>query len=133
MTGADIHIDEFKCVVCGSELSSSRSASYTCPKCKAHDMMLHQGDTGKERPPRRAPATSGMTTGLPAGTSLLTSRTSLLCIAHAAVAHGLADQVVLVGAVDRDRPALWPEGELRLKRAGAESKARRRPRLPTAA
>ena len=45
LTGADIHVDEFPCVVCGSELFFlERSASYTCPKCKAHDMMLHQGD-----------------------------------------------------------------------------------------
>ena len=45
LTGADIHVDEFRCVVCGSELFFlEKSASYTCPKCKAHDMMLHQGD-----------------------------------------------------------------------------------------
>jgi predicted RNA-binding Zn-ribbon protein involved in translation (DUF1610 family) len=45
MTGADIHIDEFHCVVCGSELFFlEKAASYTCPKCKAHDMQLQQGE-----------------------------------------------------------------------------------------
>ena len=45
MTGADIHIDEFRCVVCGVELVFlEKAASYTCPKCKAHDMLLHQGE-----------------------------------------------------------------------------------------
>lgn len=45
MTGADIHVDEFHCVVCGSELFFlEKAASYTCPKCKAHDMLLHQGE-----------------------------------------------------------------------------------------
>jgi Zn finger protein HypA/HybF involved in hydrogenase expression len=45
MTGADIHVDEFRCVVCTSELFFlEKAASYTCPKCKAHDMKLHQGE-----------------------------------------------------------------------------------------
>jgi predicted RNA-binding Zn-ribbon protein involved in translation (DUF1610 family) len=45
LTGADMHVDEFPCVMCGSELFFlERSASYSCPKCKAHDMSLHQGD-----------------------------------------------------------------------------------------
>lgn len=45
MTGADIHVDEFRCVVCGSELFFlEKAASYTCPKCKAQDMLLHQGE-----------------------------------------------------------------------------------------
>lgn len=45
LTGADIHVDEFPCVMCGSELFFlERSSSYTCPKCKAHDMLLHQGE-----------------------------------------------------------------------------------------
>jgi predicted RNA-binding Zn-ribbon protein involved in translation (DUF1610 family) len=45
LTGADIHIDEFRCVVCGSELFFlDKATSYTCPKCKAQDMMLRQGE-----------------------------------------------------------------------------------------
>jgi len=45
LTGADIMVDEFRCVKCGSELFFlEKAASYTCPKCKAHDMQLIQGE-----------------------------------------------------------------------------------------
>jgi predicted RNA-binding Zn-ribbon protein involved in translation (DUF1610 family) len=44
MTGADIHVDEFRCIDCNSELVFLKKAeSYVCPKCKAPDMDLHQG------------------------------------------------------------------------------------------
>ena len=45
LTGADLLIDEFRCVVCGCELAFlDKASSYACPKCKAEDMMLHQGE-----------------------------------------------------------------------------------------
>jgi predicted RNA-binding Zn-ribbon protein involved in translation (DUF1610 family) len=45
LTGADLMIDEFPCVKCGSELFFlDKAASYTCPKCKAHDMKMEQGE-----------------------------------------------------------------------------------------
>jgi Zn finger protein HypA/HybF involved in hydrogenase expression len=45
LTGADLMIDEFTCLKCGRELFFlEKAASYTCPKCKAHDMQLEQGD-----------------------------------------------------------------------------------------
>ena len=45
LTGADIMVDEFTCLTCGSQLFFlEKAASYTCPKCNAHDMRLVQGD-----------------------------------------------------------------------------------------
>jgi DNA-directed RNA polymerase subunit RPC12/RpoP len=45
LTDADIHVDDFTCVLCGTELVFlERSRSYTCPKCKAHDLLMHQGE-----------------------------------------------------------------------------------------
>jgi predicted RNA-binding Zn-ribbon protein involved in translation (DUF1610 family) len=45
LTGADLMVDEFTCLRCGRELFFlEKAASYTCPKCKAHDMLLKQGD-----------------------------------------------------------------------------------------
>ena len=45
LTGADLLVDEFTCLKCGRELFFlEKAASYTCPKCKAHDMQLEQGD-----------------------------------------------------------------------------------------
>jgi predicted RNA-binding Zn-ribbon protein involved in translation (DUF1610 family) len=45
LTGADLIVDEFDCPDCGSQLFFlEKAASYTCPKCKAHDMRLIQGD-----------------------------------------------------------------------------------------
>ena len=84
LTGADIHVDEFHCVVCGSQLFFlEKAASYTCPKCKANDMELHPGrvlvrpsgarDAARAVPAdapsrRRRAAYLTMTTGLPVGT-----------------------------------------------------------------
>jgi predicted RNA-binding Zn-ribbon protein involved in translation (DUF1610 family) len=45
LTGADIMVDEFNCLKCGSQLFFLEKAhSYTCPKCKAKDMKLIQGE-----------------------------------------------------------------------------------------
>jgi predicted RNA-binding Zn-ribbon protein involved in translation (DUF1610 family) len=45
LTGADMMIDEFNCAKCGAELFFlDRGTSYTCPKCKAGDMKMEQGE-----------------------------------------------------------------------------------------
>jgi predicted Zn-ribbon and HTH transcriptional regulator len=45
LTGADLIVDEFTCVKCGCELFFlDKAQSYTCPKCKAHDMKMEQGE-----------------------------------------------------------------------------------------
>ena len=45
LTGADIMVDEFNCLKCGSQLFFLEKAqSYVCPKCKAKDMKLVQGE-----------------------------------------------------------------------------------------
>ena len=45
LTGADILVDEFHCLTCGSQLFFLEKAySYTCPKCRAKDMQLIQGE-----------------------------------------------------------------------------------------
>ena len=45
LTGADLIMDEFTCLKCGCELFFlEKAASYTCPQCKAHDLLLTQGE-----------------------------------------------------------------------------------------
>ena len=45
LTGADLHVDEFRCGACESELSFlEKASSYSCPKCEAADMKLVQGE-----------------------------------------------------------------------------------------
>jgi DNA-directed RNA polymerase subunit RPC12/RpoP len=45
LTGADIMCDEFPCLKCGAEMFFLEKAqSYVCPKCKAKDMKLIQGE-----------------------------------------------------------------------------------------
>lgn len=44
LTGADLCVDEFRCVVCGSEVTFiDKATSYGCPKCAGPNIRLRQG------------------------------------------------------------------------------------------
>ena len=113
LTGADLHIDEFHCGSAAAELFFlEKAATYTCPKCKAHDMCCIRASTGE---PRGWEAACGrgrycwMSTGAAGGHQLTHHEHVPVVHTHAAVADRLADEAVLVGAVDRPPARPWAQ------------------------
>ena len=137
LTGADILVDEFHCLTCGSQLFFLEKATRTpAPSARPRTCSSSRASTGEALSlSRRRRDAGGAPSGRPARVVCALAyddhraagrhpgaHLEHVGVVHAdaAVTDGLADQRVLVCAVDGHRAALRPVRQPRLERAEAQ-------------